>query len=38
MAIGAPWTRMSLILLGVTAFTLWAAHLLSSSVLKSRYP
>jgi hypothetical protein len=37
MAIGAPWTRMSLILLGVTAFTLLAAYLISSDVLKSRY-
>lgn len=37
MAVGAPWTRMSLILLGVTAFTLLAATLISSDVLKKRY-
>ncbi len=38
MAVGAPWTRMSLILLGVAAFTLLAAYLISSDVLKKRYP
>ena len=38
MAVGAPWIRMSLILLGVTAFNLLAARLLTSPVLKNRYP
>lgn len=37
LAVGAPWTRMSLILLGVTAFTLFAAYLISSDVLRKRY-
>ena len=38
MAAGAPWTRMLLILCGVTAFTLYAGYLLRSEPVKKRYP
>ena len=34
---GAPWGRMLLILLGVTALTFYAGCLLNSDVVKQRY-
>jgi hypothetical protein len=35
---GEPWTRMLLILGGVTVFTLWAGYLLRSESVRKRYP
>lgn len=35
---GAPWLRMLLILVGVTAFTLFAAYGLGSERVKKKYP
>jgi hypothetical protein len=37
-AAGAPWTRMLLILVTVTVFTLFAGYLLGSERVKKRYP
>ena len=37
IAAGAPWTRMLLILCGVTAFTVFAGTLLRSESLNRRY-
>ncbi len=34
---GEPWTRMFLILGGVTVFTLWAGYLLRSQRVRERY-
>jgi type VI protein secretion system component VasK len=38
IAEGESWTRMLLILAGVTLFTLWAGFLLRSRRLQERYP
>jgi hypothetical protein len=38
MAEGASWTRMLLILGGVTVFTLWAGYLLRSDSVRKHYP
>ena len=38
LAVGLPWERMALILVGVALFTLWAALLLNSEKVREKYP
>jgi len=37
IAVGLPWERMALILIGVALFTLWAALLLNSEKVRQKY-